>query len=37
VNLLEQNGLRPTIYRSVHLSGEDHIAAQQEAHRKQGF
>lgn len=37
VYVLEQDGLQPTIFRSVHLSGEEHLEAQREAHRKRGF
>ena len=37
IYVLEQDGLQPTIFRSVHLSGEEHMEAQREAHRKRGY
>lgn len=37
VSALETDGLRPTIYRSVHLSGQAHVDAQRAAYREQGF
>lgn len=37
VDLLEQRGLSPTIYRSVHVSGQDYIDAQLEHYRRQGY
>lgn len=37
IYVTEQDGLKPTIYRSVHLSGEEHFEAQREAYRKQGY
>jgi uncharacterized phosphosugar-binding protein len=34
VYVLEQDGLKPTIFRSVHLSGEEHLEAQRDAYRE---
>ena len=37
VALLESRGLSPTIYRSVHVSGQEYIDRQIEAYKRQGF